>query len=107
MEPQNTISTTLFTAFTILFLLISIAAIVSAWRKGRKEKTILNHIQVLRRSIGAAFILGFIIICYPHSGAKSSGDRNYAGLLLLFISAIHYGYARKAEKAAMALEASK
>ncbi len=107
MELQDSISTTLFTAFTILILLISIVAIISAWRKGRKEKTILSHIQVLRRSIGAAFILGFIIMCFPHSGANSSGGHNYAGLLLFFISAIHYGYARKAEKAAIALEASK
>ena len=100
MELQDFISTTLFAALTILILLIAIAAIISAMRKGRKEKTILSHIQVLRRSIGAAFILGFIIMCYPQS-------RNYAGLLISFVSAIHYGYARKAEKAAIALEASK
>ncbi len=107
MEPQDAISTTLFTVFTALILLISIVAIISAWRKGRKEKTILSHIQVLRRSIGAAFILGFVIMCFPQSSMKSSDGHNYAGLLLFFISAIHYGYARKAEKAVIALEASK
>jgi Na+-transporting NADH:ubiquinone oxidoreductase subunit NqrD len=107
MEFQEFISTTLFTALTILILLIAIVALISALRNGRKEKTILSHIQVLRRSIGAAFILGFIIMCYSQSHTKNSDDYNYAGLLLLFISAIHYGYARKAEKAAIALEASK
>ncbi len=100
MEFQEFISTTLFIALTILILLIAIFAIISTLRKGRKEKTILSHIQVLRRSIGAAFILGFIIVSFPQS-------HNYAGLLLLFINVIHYGYARKAEKAAIALEASK
>lgn len=107
MEPQEFISTTLFTALTILILLIAIVAIISALRTDKKEKTILSHIQVLRRSIGAAFILGFIIMCYPQSSTKDSADYNHAGILLLFISAIHYGYARRAEKAAIALEASK
>jgi hypothetical protein len=107
MEFQEFISTTLFAALTILILLIAIVALISALRKGKKEKTILSHIQVLRRSIGAAIILGFIIMCFPLSRTKDSDDYNYAGPMLFFISAIHYGYARKAEKAAIALEASK
>ena len=104
MEFQELISTTLFTALTILILLIAIVAMISVLRKGRKEKTILSHIQVLRRSIGASFILGYLLMAILPAQTKT-GDLNYIGYVLFFICAINYGYARRAEKAAIAAEA--
>ncbi|MFA6290038.1 MAG: hypothetical protein WC661_21850 [Opitutaceae bacterium] len=100
-------ASTIFVALCILVPLLLILSIIRAFRDAKKEKTILCHIQILRRSIGAAFLLGFIIMCYSQSRAKGSGDWNYGGPLLLFVSAIHYGYARKAERAAIALENQK
>jgi hypothetical protein len=58
-----------------------------------------KSVRTLRRSIGAAFILGVIITSY----AQIQGilELKFAGPILTMISAIHYGYARKAEMISM------
>ena len=106
MELQDFISTTLFTALTILILLIAVVAMISSLGKGRKEKTILSHIRILRRNIGASCILGYLLMAILPAQTKI-GDRNYGVFVLFFVSAINYGYARRAEKAAIAAEAEK
>lgn len=100
------INTTFF-ALTIILPLLFVAFIIWAFFAGKKEKSAVMHIRILRRSIGATFILALIIIGAPKSKDEVIRSWDYAGPLLLFISAIHYGYARKAEKAAIALEQMK
>jgi len=100
------INTTFF-ALTIILPLLFVAAIIWTFFGGRKEQSAVKHIRILRRSIGATFILALVITGAPKSKDEAIRSWDYAGPLLLFISAIHYGYARKAEKAAMVLEQMK
>jgi hypothetical protein len=99
-------SSTILIAFSILIPLLLIYAIIRAFRDARKEKTILSHIQILRRSIAASCILGFLLMLILPAQTKN-GEWNYGGFVLFFISAINYGYAQRAEKAAIAAEALK
>ena len=91
----------------VIIPLLLVASVAWAFFAGQKEKSAVKHIKVLRRSIGASFILALIIICAPESKYEVLRSWNYGGPLLLLISMIHYGYARKVEKAAIALELTK
>ena len=84
-----------------------IYSIIYAFTHKPKERSILGHIQFIRKNIGAAFLFGIGLTCYSQSQMKNPDDWQYGGPLLVFITAILYGYARRAEKAAIALESSK
>ncbi len=99
-------SSTIITAISILIPLLLIYAILRAFRDSRKDKTILCHIQILRRSIAASCILGFLLMAILPVHTKA-GEWNYGGFVLFFISAINYGYAQRVEKAAIAAESLK
>ena len=99
--------------FTLGYIVVAliigllIYSIFYAFKHKPKEKGVLGHIQFLRKNIGAAFLFGIGLTFYSQSQIKNPDDWQYGGPLLAFITAILYGYARKAEKAAIAHEASK
>jgi hypothetical protein len=100
---------TLTLGYIVVALVIGllIYSVVYAFRHKPKVEGVLGHIQFLRKNIGAAFLFGIGLTFYSQSQMKSPHDWQYGGPLLAFITAILYGYARKAEKAAVAQEASK
>jgi len=100
-------------SLTLIYIAVALVnglllySIIYAFTHKPKEKSILSHIRSIRRNTGADFLFGIGLTIYSQSNMKNPEDWQYGGPLLVFITAILYGYARTAEKAAIALEQSK